>query len=119
MKLSDVEIGKNVSDLLVRVISVAPPRIIKTKSGRKTQLREVLVADETGTSILSLWGFGEAEGLSAGKIIKIQDGWAKEWQGKIQLSLGRSGSYVEVPDDGTFPPVTELISQESVTDSEL
>ncbi|MHA2083923.1 MAG: hypothetical protein ACXABD_09225 [Candidatus Thorarchaeota archaeon] len=119
LKLSDVEIGKNVSDLMVRVISVAPPRIIKTKSGRKTQLREVLVADETGTSILSLWGFGEAEGLSAGKIIKIQDGWAKEWQGKIQLSLGRSGSYVEVPDDGSFPAVTELISQESVTDSEL
>ncbi|MHA1960142.1 MAG: hypothetical protein ACW99U_07930 [Candidatus Thorarchaeota archaeon] len=108
VKLSEVQGGEPVSDLVVRVMKVAPPRMIRTKTGRMTQLREVLVADETGTLILSLWGFGEGNALSAGKVIKIVDGWAKEWKGKIQLSLGRSGHFDEIPDDGSIPPVTEL-----------
>jgi len=108
LKLKDVEAGKNISDLLVRVVSVAPARIIATRTGRKTQLTEVLVADETGTAVFSLWGFGEAAGISAGKVIKITDGWAKEWQGKVQLSLGRSGHFDEVPDDGSLPSIGEL-----------
>ncbi len=71
-------------------------------------LREILVADETGSVILSLWGFGEGDDLSAGMVIKIEDGWAKEWQGNIQLSLGRSGKYEQVPDDGSVLSISEL-----------
>ncbi|TFG34730.1 hypothetical protein EU527_02045 [Candidatus Thorarchaeota archaeon] len=108
MKLAEVEAGKNVTSLIVRIISVAPARILKTKSGRRTMLKEVLVADETGSAILSLWGFNEGSDLSAGKVIKIEDGWAKEWQGKVQISLGRSGTYEELADDGAVPSITEL-----------
>ena len=111
MKLAEVEAGKNVTEITVRVLSVAPPRIITTRGGRKTQLTEVLIADEPGaTVILSLWGFGEGSGLSAGKVIKITDGWAKEWNGKVQLSLGRSGHYEEIPDDDSIPPIAELVA---------
>lgn len=116
MKLNEVEAGKPLPEIVVRVVSVAPSRIVTTRSGRKTQLREVLVADETGTVILSLWGFGEVQGVSAGKIIKIIDGWAKEWQGKIQLSLGRSGRIEEIDDDDLLPPLTELGIQHGTTD---
>lgn len=108
MKISEIESEKPVDELLVRIVSVAPPRLVVTKSGRRTQLRECLVADESGTIILSLWGFGVGEGLSAGKVIKITDGWAKEWRGMLQLSLGRSGTYEEIPDDGTLPQLIEL-----------
>ncbi len=110
VKMNEVEIGKNVPELIVRVVSVAPPRIVSTKSGRKTQLTEVLVADETGTAILSIWGFREGQGLSAGKVIKINDGWAKEWKGKMQLTLGRAGTMEELPDDGTLPQTKDLLS---------
>lgn len=108
MKLSDVEPGKSISDLIVRIISIAPPRIIQTRAGRKTMLKEVLVADDSGSAILSLWGFNEGNDLSAGMVIKIEDGWAKEWQGKVQLSLGRSGKYEHLVDDGSVPSITEL-----------
>ncbi len=111
VKIADVEPGKNVDDLLVRVISVAPPRVVSTRTGRKTQLTEVLVGDETGTAVLVLWGFGGASALHAGKVIRIVDGWAKEWQGKVQLSLGRSGRFEEVPDDGSLPEITELLNR--------
>lgn len=110
MKLNEVEIGKNVTDLVVRVLSKTPPRYIKTRSGRNTQLTEVLIADDTMSAVLSLWGFGEGSDISGGKVIRIIDGWAKEWQGKLQLSLGRSGRYEEVEDDGSIPTVTELRS---------
>jgi replication factor A1 len=110
LKINEIEVGKNVSEVDVRVVSVAPSRIIRTKSGRKTQLTEVLVADDTGTVILSLWGFGEGSTLSAGMVIRILDGWAKEWQGKVQLSLGRSGRFEVLEDDGSLPSITELRS---------
>lgn len=71
-------------------------------------LKEVLIADDSGTAILSLWGFNVGTDLSAGKVIKIEDGWAKEWQGKVQLSLGRSGKYELLEDDGSVPSITEL-----------
>jgi ssDNA-binding replication factor A large subunit len=108
LKLSEVEPGKNVTELIVRIVSVAPPKMVSTRSGRKTQLTEVLVADDTGSTILSLWGFGEGSDLSAGKVIKITDGWAKEWRGKVQLSLGRSGKYEILTDDGLVPSISEL-----------
>jgi ssDNA-binding replication factor A large subunit len=108
LKLSDIEAEKNVTDLVVRVVSMAPPKMISTKTGRKTQLIEVLVADDTGSTILSLWGFNEGTDLSAGKVIRIIDGWAKEWRGKIQLSLGRSGKYEILVDDGSVPSISDL-----------
>ncbi|MFW9768085.1 MAG: hypothetical protein ACFFF9_06555 [Candidatus Thorarchaeota archaeon] len=107
--MAEVEPEKNVTELVVRVVSVAPPRMIKTRYGKTTQLIEVLIADEPGSSaILSLWGYGVGADLSAGKVIKIIDGWAKEWRGKVQLSLGKSGRYEELVDDGSIPSITDL-----------
>ena len=111
LKLSELEAGKNISEILVRVVSKAPPRIITTRSGRKTQLTEVLVADSTGSVVLSLWGFGEGANISVGSVIQITDGWVKEWQGKIQLSLGRSGKFEEIVDDGSIPSISELAAK--------
>jgi len=118
VKLVEVEPGKNISNLIVRVISVAPARMIQTRAGRKTMLKEVLVADDSGSAILSLWGFNEGNDLSAGMVIKIEDGWAKEWQGKVQLSLGRSGKYELLEDDGSVPSITELGASKESTISE-
>jgi ssDNA-binding replication factor A large subunit len=108
LKLAEVEPDKNVNDLLVRIVSIAPAKIVKTRAGRKTMLKEVLIADESGSAIFSLWGFNEGTDLSAGVVIKIVDGWAKEWRGQVQLSLGRSGTYEIVEDDGSVLSITEL-----------
>jgi ssDNA-binding replication factor A large subunit len=108
LKISEIEPDKNVNDLVVRIVSMAPARIIKTRAGRKTMLKEVLIADETGSSILSLWGFNEGNDISAGMVIRISDGWAKEWRGQIQLSLGRSGKYEILEDDGSVLSISEI-----------
>jgi ssDNA-binding replication factor A large subunit len=109
LKLNEVRPGENVAEIIVRVVSKAPPRIVTTRSGRKTQLTEVLVADETGTAILSLWGFGEGASIGVGKIVRIKDGWAKEFRGKVQLSLGRSGVLEEIDEDSSVPEITDLV----------
>jgi ssDNA-binding replication factor A large subunit len=109
LKLNEVRPEENVTEIIVRVVSKAPPRIVTTRSGRKTQLTEVLVADETGTAILSLWGFGEGANIGVGKIVRIKDGWAKEFRGKVQLSLGRSGVLEELEEDGSVPEITDLV----------
>ncbi|TFF91433.1 hypothetical protein EU545_04080 [Candidatus Thorarchaeota archaeon] len=111
MKIEDIEPNENVSEIVVRVISKAPARIIRTRGGRKTQLTEALVGDESGTIILTLWGFGEGSDIMTGNILRITDGWAKEWKGKPQLSLGRSGEMEVVEDDGQVPEVSELMNR--------
>ncbi len=108
MKINEIQVGNNIPELTVRVWSASPPRMIATRSGRKTMLTELLVVDETGTAILTLWGFGAAEDLRGGQVIRITDGWAKDWQGKVQLSLGRSGRFEVIPDDGSLPQISEL-----------
>ena len=118
MKLNEVRPGENVAEIVVRVVSKAPPRIVTTRSGRKTQLTEVLVADETGTAILSLWGFGEGATLGVGKIVRIKDGWAKEFRGKVQLSLGRSGVLEELEEDGSVPEITDLVDHLSADEED-
>jgi replication factor A1 len=118
LKIEDVETNENVSEVTVRVISKAPPRIIRTRGGRKTQLTELLVGDESGTIILTLWGFGEGSDLMTGDVLKITDGWAKEWKGKPQLSLGRSGKMEVIEDDGTVPEVSDLMGRMDQSGSE-
>jgi ssDNA-binding replication factor A large subunit len=118
LKLDEVRPGENVTEIVVRVVSKAPPRIVTTRSGRKTQLTEVLVADETGTAILSLWGFGEGANIGVGKIVRIKDGWAKEFRGKVQLSLGRSGVLEELEEDGSVPEITDLVDHLSADEED-
>ncbi|MGV9170177.1 MAG: single-stranded DNA-binding protein [Promethearchaeia archaeon] len=109
MKVKDVEPQSGIPELTVRVVSVAPARIIRTRSGRKTQLTEVLVGDETGTVVFTLWGFGEGSDIKAGQVLQISDGWAKQYKGKIQISLGRSGSYEVIESAAGLPELSEIL----------
>jgi len=110
LKVEDVEPDSGIPELAVRVVSVAPARIIRTRSGRKTQLTEVLVGDDTGTAVFTLWGFGAGSDVKAGQVLRITDGWAKQYKGKIQLSLGRSGEYETLEGDAGLPELSEILN---------
>ncbi len=111
LKVSEIESESTVPEIVVRVISMGPPRLIVTRGGRRTQLREVLVGDESGTVVLVLWGFGMGDDLTSGTVIRITNAWGKSWQGQKQLTLGRNGSYEIIEDDGSIPPVNELVAK--------
>ena len=48
---------------------------------------------------------------NVGKVIGISEGWAKYYQGKIQLSLGKSG-VITVLQDSKFPSKLEILEIE-------
>lgn len=65
-------------------------REIDTRDGTKKKVRNGKVKDATGEIALVLWG-SEVEMVVQGDKVRIVDGWVKDYQGKPQISLGRSG----------------------------
>ena len=74
-------------------------KIIKTEAVRKVQSRQdgsnhrvadVLIGDETGIMLLTLWD-DEISTVENGKAFRIVGGQSNLFQGRLQVSLGRSG----------------------------
>jgi replication factor A1 len=74
-------------------------KIMKTQAVRKVrsrndgsshQVADVLVGDETGVMLLSLWDDDIAI-VEDGKVFKLVGGQTGLFQGRLQLSLGRGG----------------------------
>lgn len=74
-------------------------RVIKTEAVRKVQSRQdqsnhqvadVLIGDETGVMLLTLWD-DEIAQVESGKVFRIVGGQSGLFQGRLQVSLGRSG----------------------------
>ena len=103
MKVSDLKPNSNFEVLKVRILSKQPPREVNLRDGRTSYVVELLVVDETGTSALTLWGATAADNYKVGNVIEIQNGWAKEWNNKIQISLGKGGKVFPADDDPSLP----------------
>jgi len=88
------ELGTSGSvNLTASVFNVGNPQEIKRPSGETTKVTRLLVSDETGIVSLSLWDDKAdiATNLREGDTVEITGASARERQGEIMLSLGRSG----------------------------
>ena len=83
------------------ITAISAPREVTTSRGTSS-VADATLQDETGTTTLTLWG-DDISKYKVGTKIQITDGWVKDFKGKLQVSLGRSGKI----DD---PPVGELLS---------
>lgn len=72
------------------ITAISPPRDVTTSRGA-TQVADATLQDETGTITLTLWG-EDVKKYTVGQKVHITDGWVKDFRGKLQLSMGRSGS---------------------------
>ncbi|MCI4345825.1 MAG: OB-fold nucleic acid binding domain-containing protein [Thermoplasmata archaeon] len=72
------------------ITAISPVRDVTTSRG-PAQVADATLQDDTGTITLTLWG-ADAKRFTVGQKIHVADGWVKEYRGKLQLSLGRSGS---------------------------
>lgn len=75
------------------ITAISAPRDVSTSRGA-TQVADATLKDDTGTITFTLWG-NDISKYSVGQRLKITDGWVKDFRGKLQLSLGRTGK-VEV-----------------------
>ncbi len=71
------------------ITAISPARDVTTSRG-PSRVADATLQDETGTVTLTLWG-GDIEKYSVGQKVRITDGWVKDFRGKLQVSMGRSG----------------------------
>ncbi|MHA1911615.1 MAG: hypothetical protein ACTSYA_07950 [Candidatus Kariarchaeaceae archaeon] len=109
MKVNDLNPKSTFSEIYVRVIQKQAPRRVRTKRGRQTYVNEILIGDETGTVIFSLWGWKTGDEIHVNQCLKINDGWVSEYLGTKSITLGREGYFNQVPDDGSLPSASELL----------
>jgi replication factor A1 len=76
------------------ITAVSAPREVTTSRGA-SQVADATLQDETGTTTLTLWG-EDIQRYSVGQKIQITDGWVKDFRGKLQVSMGRSGKITVV-----------------------
>jgi ssDNA-binding replication factor A large subunit len=102
MKIKDLKPNSNVS-VRVRVCSKGTERTVAKNRYNPLRVCEFKVGDDSGVVVLIM--FNDAiDKLTRvmGSVIDIQDGWSKKWQGKMQLSMGKGGSW-DVVNDKNFP----------------
>lgn len=112
MKLEEIK-PNSTFDVFVRVISKGEERSITTKNSRSLRVCEFQVGDETDIVSFSLFN-NQIEFLKdeVGNVIEIIRGWAKEFRGKIQLTLGYSGSLERIKDP-EFPSLEDIYNQKN------
>jgi replication factor A1 len=71
------------------ITAISTPRDVTTSRG-PSKVADATLQDDTGTVTLTLWG-GDISKYSVGQKLRITDGWVKDFRGKLQVSMGRSG----------------------------
>jgi ssDNA-binding replication factor A large subunit len=108
MKVKDLKPNANAS-LRVRVCAQGPSRKVQSKKGYQLSVCTFMVGDETGAVEYSAFGKDVMTmSKNVGKVIEIKEGWVKEWNEKLQLSLGKSGTW-EVVEDKSFALTSEIM----------
>ncbi len=79
-----------VATIEATVSELQPAREIETRGGRKTRVRNGRLKDQTGEIALILWGT-KVDLVERGDRVRVIEGWVKDYQGRPQLSLGRTG----------------------------
>ncbi len=71
------------------ITAISETRDVSTSRG-PSKVADATIQDDTGTISLTLWG-ADTTKYKVGQKIRVVDGWAKEYRGKLQVSMGRSG----------------------------
>ncbi|MGI0071889.1 MAG: hypothetical protein ACRECT_07515 [Thermoplasmata archaeon] len=87
--ISDLRPGR-VATFEATVERLDPPREIPQRNGGTTQVRNGLLKDGTGEVSIVLWG-SEVDLVAAGDKIRVVEGWVKDYKGRPEISLGRTG----------------------------
>ncbi len=77
------------ANLEATITAISPVRDVTTSRG-PSQVADATLKDETGEITLTLWG-EDTKRFTVGQKIKVTDGWVKDFRGKLQVSMGRSG----------------------------
>jgi replication factor A1 len=87
--VSDLRPGR-VATFEATVVKLEPVREVEQRVGGRKKVRNGLLKDGTGEIAFVLWG-SEVELVAEGDKVRIVEGWVKDYKGRPQVSLGRTG----------------------------
>ncbi len=90
MKIGELKPNTAVDILVADVVEKGDTREF-SKFGKTGRVCTVTVKDETGSAKMSLWN-EDVDKVNMGDKIELKEGWAKEYQGEMQVSTGRNGT---------------------------
>ncbi len=79
-----------VATIEAEVVQLDEAREVENRQGGKTKVRNARLKDGTGEIALVLWG-SEVDLVAQGDRVRITEGWVKDYQGRPQIGLGRTG----------------------------
>jgi len=92
MQVKDVQPNKVVDVLEVEVVEVEEPREFTNFRG-SGRVANAKAKDDSGEIKLTLWN-EQVDQVNVNDKIVIENGWAKEYQGEIQVSTGKFGKLI-------------------------
>ena len=78
-------------NLKAKIVEILPVKRVMTRFGQWANFTNVKIADDTGTIHLNLWN-KQLKTHDVGDPIEIKNGHVAQYQGELQLRLGRKGS---------------------------
>jgi len=91
-KISELKAGISDAHIKGEVVEVAQPRSVQTKYGPNV-VSNVMVQDKSGKIKLVLWA-KQIEQVKKGNTVEVKGGYVTEWQGELQLNIGRAGEMI-------------------------
>jgi len=83
--------NSNVDEIVLKIVEKNEPREITKRFGGTARVCDLVGQDEDGNTVkITLWN-DEIDTVEINEVIKIKDGWVKEWNNQLQISTGRSG----------------------------
>lgn len=89
MEIKDIQPNTSVDVLEANVVSVEEPREFTSFKG-SGRVTTAVIKDDSGEVKLTLWN-EQVDQISEGSRIKLENGWAKEYRGELQVSAGKFG----------------------------
>ncbi|HTS32335.1 MAG TPA: OB-fold nucleic acid binding domain-containing protein [Thermoplasmata archaeon] len=77
------------------ITAISEARDVTTSRG-PSRVADATLQDETGTTTLTLWG-DDIPKYKVGQKVTVTDGWVKDFRGRLQVSMGRSGKITIQP----------------------
>ncbi|MCL5433928.1 MAG: OB-fold nucleic acid binding domain-containing protein [Candidatus Marsarchaeota archaeon] len=90
MKINELKAGANNVTITAIVSKKDDAREVTTKYGKRLQVANIILKDETGEIAMSLWG-NDINTVNVGDKVEVSNAYVNEFKGNPQLSTGKFG----------------------------
>lgn len=119
LQIKNILTGMRNVETVGKVQQISELREFETKEGRKGKVSSISIADETGSIRIVLWGEAAEyiKRLKEGDVVKIENGYVRENQGRKEVHMSERGNFYINPEGESVGEVK--ITQQVITRKKL